>query len=101
MESYWIGRVAAGQGIPFLAVRAVSDALGDALPDLGGVVDPNGSVHTSRALAALLRHPAQARPILSLAAAARLASRNLATFVEAFVTALPSDHGGNHGRDSL
>ena len=47
MESYWIGRVAAGQAIPFLTVRAVSDTLGDTLPDFGGVLDAGRGFHAA------------------------------------------------------
>jgi len=101
MESYWIGRATAVQGIPFLAVRAVSDALGDTLPDLGGVIDEDGSTHALRLPAVLLRRPFLAPVIVRLAVAARLASRNLATFTEAFLVALPAHREEDHDRDRL
>jgi len=101
MESYWIARAAAVQGIPFLTVRAVSDALGDALPDLGGLIDADGSTHALRLPAVVLRRPFLAPVIVRLAVAARLASRNLATFTEAFVLAFPSRPGADHDRDRL
>jgi adenosylhomocysteine nucleosidase len=94
MESYWIGRVAAERDIPFLAVRAVSDTVSDRLPDLRGVIDGEGNVHTLRALGRLMRYPYQAWGVLCLATGARLASRNLAMFVEAFLTSFPSNQGG-------
>ncbi len=34
MESYWIARLAAENGIPFIIARAVSDAAGDTFPEL-------------------------------------------------------------------
>jgi adenosylhomocysteine nucleosidase len=34
MESYWIGLIAAQNGIPFIAVRAISDSATDSLPEL-------------------------------------------------------------------
>lgn len=94
MESYWIGRVAAQRGIPFLAVRAVSDTVSDRLPDLRGVIDGEGNVPTLRALGRLARYPQQAWGVLRLAASARPASRNLAMFVEAFLASFPSSQGG-------
>ncbi len=94
MESYWIVRVAARQRIPFLTVRAVSDALGDRLPDLRGVFDETGNVHALRALGRLARRPQQLPAVLRLAAGARLAARNLAIFVEGFLPLLPAAQGG-------
>ena len=38
MESYWVGRVAAASGLPFLAVRAVSDGADATVPDIPGLM---------------------------------------------------------------
>ena len=45
MESYWIGKSAESAGVPYLAVRATSDAAGDELPrypglNADGTLDP-------------------------------------------------------------
>ena len=85
MESYWVGRVAVQHGIPFLALRAISDAVDERLPDLQGVVDEEGAVQTGRALSVLLRRPLYAPTLLRLARGARRAAQNLATLIEAFV----------------
>jgi adenosylhomocysteine nucleosidase len=85
MESYWVGRVAEQHGIPFLALRAISDAVGERLPDLPGVVDDEGAVQAGRALPLLLRRPLYAPTLLRLARGARRAAQNLAALVEAFV----------------
>ncbi len=34
MESYWVARLAAERGVPFLSVRAISDAVDETIPDL-------------------------------------------------------------------
>ena len=86
MESYWVGRVAAQHGVPFLALRAISDAVGERLPDLQGVVDEEGVVRAGRALPLLLRRPLYAPTLLRLARGARRAAQNLATLIEAFVS---------------
>lgn len=85
MESYWVGRVAADQGIPFLVVRAVLDEVGDRLPDLPNMIDETGAVARGRALRQLLSRPREAPTLIRLAASARRASQRLAVFAEAFV----------------
>jgi adenosylhomocysteine nucleosidase len=95
MESYWVGRVAADQGIPFLTVRTVLDEVGHRLPDLPNVVDETGAVAGSRALRQFLSRPWEAAGLIRLAASARRASQRLAVFAEAFVDALAASH--SHG----
>jgi adenosylhomocysteine nucleosidase len=96
MESYWVGRAAAQRGIPFLAVRAVSDALDDSLPDLRGMVDDEGVAHILRALPRLLRQPLTAPKLLRLAYNGHRAAQNLASSVEAFARS----HLSNNWRES-
>lgn len=92
MESYWVGRVAADQGIPFLVVRAVLDEVGDRLPDLPNMIDETGAVARGRALRQLLSRPWEAAALVRLAASARRASERLAVFAEAYVGALAASH---------
>ena len=86
MESYWVGRVAGQHGVPFLALRAISDAVGERLPDLQGVVDEEGAVQTGKVLLLLLRRPLYAPTLLRLARDGRRAAQNLAALIEAFVS---------------
>jgi adenosylhomocysteine nucleosidase len=95
MESYWVGRVAADQGIPFLVTRAVLDEVGDRLPDLPNTVDETGAVARGRALRQLLSRPREAAGLIRLAASTRRASQRLAVFAEAFVDILGASHA--HG----
>ncbi len=97
MESYWVSRVAADQGIPFLVARAVLDEVGDRLPDLPNIVDEAGAVAKGRALRQLLSRPREAPGLIRLAASARRASQRLAVFAEAFVDVLAASRSlGRH-----
>jgi nucleoside phosphorylase len=75
MESYWLARAARRAGIPFLAVRAVSDTLDEALPDFGS-------------LGRLLSHPAALTGLPRLAGNLRLALANLTLFWRSFIPRL-------------
>ena len=57
MESFWIGSAAAEKGMPFLAVRAVSDDASNALVDIPGVIDDHGNVNAACVLAYTRDHP--------------------------------------------
>lgn len=92
MESYWVGRVAADQGIPFLIARTIVDKVDDRLPNLPNVIDETGAVVRGRALRQVLSRPQEAPALIHLAASARRASQTLAAFVEAFVDAFAASH---------
>jgi hypothetical protein len=57
MESFWIGRAAVSRGIPFLAVRSVSDAHDNALIEIPDLFDEDGNVRTESVLAFTRQHP--------------------------------------------
>lgn len=58
MESGAVARVAAAAGLPFLALRAIADPAGRAVPAAAmRVVDGQGGLRAGAALRALLRHP--------------------------------------------
>lgn len=68
MESGAVAAIAAGAGLPFLAVRAVADRAEDALPPLvEHAVKPDGMPAVGRTLAAMLKSPAQIPATLRLA----------------------------------
>jgi adenosylhomocysteine nucleosidase len=92
LESYWVGRLAADQGIPFLVARAILDELGDRLPDLPNTVDETGSVAGGRALRQFLSRPQEVPALIRLAVSARRASQRLAVFAEACVDVLAASH---------
>jgi adenosylhomocysteine nucleosidase len=78
MESDAVAAVCAERGLPFCAVRVVSDAVDTALsPRLVGLLS-GGHVSALRAAAAVARQPSLLREFLRLARDTRLAARNLA-----------------------
>lgn len=83
MESAGTARACARAGVPFAAIRAVTDRADDELPDIRGVVDPDGSVHPLRALGRMVRRPSDIRRWAALARGARAARRTLVPAVAA------------------
>ena len=55
MESYWIGRIAVGKGIPFLGVRTVFDAVHDDLTLIGRITS-GGKIVYWKALKEIIFH---------------------------------------------
>ncbi len=85
MESYWIGQACAGRGIPFLAVRAVLDGVGQRLPPLESLTGPTGSVQWQAALRYFGRHPWDLLEVAKLARTAQAAQKELTGFMRAFL----------------
>jgi len=90
MESYWVGRAAQEERLSFLAVRVISDGVGDPVPDIPGVVTPEGEQRLRQALPYVLRHPASIPHLLRLAGGELRAVANLTRFLEAFVRECPA-----------
>jgi adenosylhomocysteine nucleosidase len=77
-ESHAVARIAWEAGVPFLAVRAVSDAAGDALPGwLLASLDERGEVRPLAFAAALLRDPRRLAAVLTLFRGSRRALARL------------------------
>lgn len=87
MESFWIAEAASQRGLPFLAVRSVSDASSDALPNLG-VMRPDGTLDRDKFRAHLQAHPETGAQLSAVAQNSRLALANLDAFLDAFVPTL-------------
>jgi adenosylhomocysteine nucleosidase len=86
MESAAVAEACAARGVPFRAVRAVSDTADTALsPDLVRLLS-GGNVSPWKAIKALVRRPALLGEFLRLARDTKLASRNLATELMKIVT---------------
>ncbi len=90
MESYWLGLMARGAGIPFLAVRAVSDPLNESLPPLDGLVDVFGRPKKGAISRYLIEHPLTGIGLTRLGIHARRAQRNLTGFTLNFLKDAPS-----------
>jgi len=85
MESYWVGRLAQEAGVPFLAVRAISDETEDTLPNYPRFLDEMGEVRPLAAATYYATHPWHIFEAPRLAVNARKGARHLAVFGEAFI----------------
>jgi nucleoside phosphorylase len=91
MESFVILAEAARRGVRALAVRAVSDTLETSLPyDFSQIIDERGSVRARQLLAAISRQPQRLPALLRLARDCRQAARQLAPFLDHYVTLVNS-----------
>jgi adenosylhomocysteine nucleosidase len=85
MESFWLGFLAQEAGVPFLAVRAVSDPLSESLPPLEGLIDAFGRTKKSAMSRYLLAHPIAAGELVRLGFHARRAQKSLTSFIVHFL----------------
>ncbi len=67
MESAGVAAVAASHGLPFIAVRVIADAAGDALPPAVVAATRDGQVRLLPLLFGIARSPRQIAPLLRLA----------------------------------
>lgn len=87
LESAAAARVAAGAGVPFLALRAVTDSVGDRLPDFASIADARGRLRPGPGIRHFLAHPRDIPGLLRLLPASRRAGRALAEGVGSVVGA--------------
>lgn len=83
MESLAIAQVAAGQGLPFIAVRVIVDTALDELPKAVVKASRSGQVQTWRLIGALALAPTEFAAVVRLAQQYRAASRSLTTVARA------------------
>lgn len=84
MEDYWLASLVTAAGLPYLAVRAVSDTLTDRLPELERFLDPQGNLQRGRLAGHLLTHPADLVASAHLAPRMFQAQASLLAFFRAF-----------------
>ena len=78
MESAAVGSMAAEAGVPFLVVRAISDAAATAVPGSAlAAVDADGEVRRWRCVLALLRSPGELSALIRLRRESRAAHATL------------------------
>jgi adenosylhomocysteine nucleosidase len=94
MESFWIAEAAVKRGIPFLAVRSVSDSSADAIPNLG-VVRPDGTLDAEKFVAHLREHPETGEQLSKLAQNTKAALTSLAAFLEVLAPSLLARTGAS------
>lgn len=91
MESAAVARAAHARGIPFVAIRVVSDVADEDFPiDINRYVDARGNLQRARLAAAALCRPRGLMFLLHMRKTAMAASRTLSVFMEAFCRRLPT-----------
>jgi len=82
MEAAAVARVAQERGIPFFAVKAISDEVGFAMPPMDRFVGAGGKFKTSKLLAHVAVRPALWPVLTRLGGNAKLASSQLSGWLE-------------------
>ena len=84
MESHIAARVAARHGLPFAAIRTISDTARETLPPAALVgMNPDGSMALGKVLASLARQPGQLAALIRTGRSAETAFRALARVADA------------------
>ena len=91
METAGALQVATERGIPWLAVRVITDGPDDALPlDFNALAAPDGDVALARVILATLMHPGKIPALLQLGKRATLAADNLTAFLLELLPLIPA-----------
>ena len=89
METFAAAEVAQEMGVPWLAVRVVTDGADDDMPfDFNAMTGADGNVNKGRVIASALTHPQTIPALIRLGARSSLAAKNLARFLEAYLPLL-------------
>ena len=65
MESHVVASVAAANGLPFVAIRTVTDPAERALPRVAlAAMGPNGTINVAAMLGSLVEHPGDLRALV-------------------------------------
>jgi len=88
MESAGAARAALEAGVPFIAVRAISDALEDDLPVDFNRFTSDGVLDYAGLLLHVVTHPSTIPPLIRLGRNSRTASENIASAVERLCSAI-------------
>lgn len=93
MEGYWLARAAAEKQVPFLAVRAVSDAVQDELPPFERFLGDSASWRWRRAVLYFVSRPQRVIGLVVLYLKSRQARRSLTGLADRLITAFDSGQG--------
>ncbi len=88
MEGYWVADVAADAGVPFLAVRAISDPVTQRLPPFDRWISTQGRWQMRRAAAHLLAHPLELAALPALYRNAQRAEEGLVQLIAGIIPRL-------------
>ena len=81
MESYWVAKIASASEIPFITIRAVSDAKREHLPPFNEMLTADGGWLRKKIFFYIVLHPQSLRKIFCLYRRARRARQNLTTCI--------------------
>ena len=85
MESYWVGTAAVALGIPFLAVRVVTDGADATIPDIPGLMNEDGTMNQQNLLAYTAEHPEAIQALASMHRKGGVALDRLRAFLSQFL----------------
>jgi nucleoside phosphorylase len=95
LESAGVAAVAAGRGIPFAAIRVISDGADEDLPlDFARCSGKDGQIRRAALVAGLLRQPAALPALLRLGRNSRRAAERLAEYVADVLSGGGGDDAG-------
>lgn len=90
METIGAVRVAQEYGIPWLAIRAITDAANTGLPlDFNAHMDSKGNISYGKVIKAVLRSPAKIPALIQLGKRSSQAAKNLSSFLTALLRRMP------------
>ncbi len=90
METIGVVRVAQEHGIPWLAIRAITDAADTGLPlDFNAHMDSKGNISYGKVIKSVLRRPAKIPALIQLGKRSSLAAKNLSYFLTALLRRMP------------
>ena len=94
METFAAAEVAKEAGVPWLAVRVVTDGATDDMPfDFNAMTGADGNVNKGRVIVSALTHPHKIPALIRLGARSSLAAKKFALFLQAYLQALPDVNG--------
>lgn len=85
MEAAAVARLAAMRGIPFYAIKGISDGLTDKLPDFNRFISPSGQLRAGRLAISVLPRPIYWPALLRMGENSRRASRAIADVLHDFL----------------
>lgn len=88
MESYWIARIASTRGIPFIAIRSISDNTESSVQPFDRILASDGRLLWKKAVLSFAAHPRYLINVYTLYKNTRPAKRNLAAFISHMVANL-------------
>jgi nucleoside phosphorylase len=88
MESFWVGRAALRMGLPFLAIRVVSDAHTESLPQVPDLISADGAVDGEALVAHARDHPEVLASLSEFYKRSVRALDGLRAFLDAFLPAI-------------